>query len=410
MATTTFLSKINNGKSTITDNPLSAGALTINVTTASEFPSSGQFLVTIWDDTTYPLNPTGDPGMELILCDSRSGAVITVNSSGRGYGGTSASSHASGSAIAVLITKEHFTEHETAINALETLWQTMVAQAGLVNGKLSVTVASNNLTVAFKTLAGSDPSTTDPIYVRIGSSIRSITAAISKTLNAGTNYFNSGASILATKEVDYFAYAIWNTTGTPAVSLGFARFPVVGKTYADFSSTATNEKHMSVSSAPNSTDDVEVVGRFNATLSATASFNWSIPATAVVVHRPVYETRILAWVPTLAFPSGTWSPTLARAHYQISLGSKIKCWLNSGAATTGSADGDTLTWTAPMTPAGSATDLYLGTGCAVVAAALNGGFCVWRTSTSTFNVYKYDRSNFGLGTNRQFILEISYDF
>jgi hypothetical protein len=173
-------------------------------------------------------------------------------------------------------------------------------QGFLINGKIVTSVATNDLTVAIKTLAGNDPSTSDPVYCRIGNDVRAITTATSKTLNDGTNWFNSGSTSLATFEVDYFCYLIWNTTpATDRVDIGFARIPY-GRTYADFSGTTTNEKYLAFSGAdtPASTDEVEVVGRFNATLSATAAFNWSIPATSVIVNRPVFETRALTYAPT----------------------------------------------------------------------------------------------------------------
>lgn len=117
---TTFLGKKNNAKTTITNNPLTAGGLSITLASSSgsKFPT-GSFIATLWDDVTYPNNPTGDPNMELVLCDSRSGDTATVNASGRGYGGTTGVEHATGAAFAILISKEHFDEIESAINTLE---------------------------------------------------------------------------------------------------------------------------------------------------------------------------------------------------------------------------------------------------------------------------------------------------
>jgi hypothetical protein len=116
---TTFLEKKNNAKTTITNNPLTAGGLSITLASSSgaKFPTTN-FLATIWDAVTYP-DPGDDPQMEVVLCDSRSSDTVTVNASGRGYAGTTGVSHATGSAFRLLIMKEHMTEHETAINALE---------------------------------------------------------------------------------------------------------------------------------------------------------------------------------------------------------------------------------------------------------------------------------------------------
>jgi hypothetical protein len=102
---------------------------------------------------------------------------------------------------------------------------------------------------------------------------------------------------LATNEVDYFVYIGYNATD--GVTIGFARIPYA-RTYGDFSATTTNERYAAISTITTaaSSDEYEVVGRFNAILSATASFNWSIPGTSIVVCRPVYETRWLTFTPT----------------------------------------------------------------------------------------------------------------
>jgi hypothetical protein len=116
---TTFLEKKNNAKTTITNNPLTAGGLSITLASSSgaKFPTT-TFLGTLWDAVTYS-DPGDDPAMEVVLCDSRSSDTVTVNASGRGYAGTSAVEHATGSAFRLLIMKEHMTEYETAINTLE---------------------------------------------------------------------------------------------------------------------------------------------------------------------------------------------------------------------------------------------------------------------------------------------------
>lgn len=169
------------------------------------------------------------------------------------------------------------------------------------NGKISATVSSNNLTVALKTLAGTDPSATDPVTVRIGSTVRTITAALSVTKNAATNWFGSGGAAYAAKEMDYFAYLIWNTTpATDVFDIGFSRISY-GNVYSDFSGTTTNEKYLAYgnASAPTATDNVINIGRFAATLSAGAGYTWTVPTftTANLIQRPIYETRWLTFAP-----------------------------------------------------------------------------------------------------------------
>jgi len=168
----------------------------------------------------------------------------------------------------------------------------------LINGKIVPSVASDNLTVAIKGLDGNDPSATNPVYCRIGDTIRSITAALSVTKDAGTNWCNAGAAELATQEIDYFVYLGYNATD--GVVIGFSRIPGASE-YDDFSSTTTNEKYCAISTIANAAagDDYELIGRFAATLSAGAGYTWSVPTftNKNLIQRPIYETRWLDWVP-----------------------------------------------------------------------------------------------------------------
>jgi hypothetical protein len=172
-------------------------------------------------------------------------------------------------------------------------------QGFLINGKISPTVSGNNLTVAIKTISGGDPSATDPVYCRIGDTVRSITAALSVTKNSGTNWMNLGSSELAAKESDLFVYLGYNATD--GVVIGFSRFPGASQ-YSDFSTTTTNEKYCAISTITTAalTDYYEIVGRFAATLGVSATYLWTVPTyTAInLIQRPIYETRELTWLPT----------------------------------------------------------------------------------------------------------------
>lgn len=169
-------------------------------------------------------------------------------------------------------------------------------QGFLINGKIETSVASSDLTVAIKTLAGSDPSASSPVYCRIGNTVRSITSALSVTKNDATNWFGSGAAGLATQEIDYFVYLGYNATD--GVVVGFARIPWA-RVYGDFSTTSTNDTYCAISTITTaaSTDEYEVVGRFNAILSAGAGYTWSLPATSIIINRPIHETRLLQYTP-----------------------------------------------------------------------------------------------------------------
>jgi hypothetical protein len=172
-------------------------------------------------------------------------------------------------------------------------------QGFLINGKIVPSVAANDLTVAIKGMDGNNPSASNPVYCRIGDTVRTITAALSVTKNDGTNWFNSGSAELATKEVDYFVYLGYNATD--GVVIGFARIPYANR-YDGFSATSTNERYCAISTITNAAagDYYEVIGRFAATLSAGAGYTWTVPTfTALnLIQRPIYNTRYLTYAPT----------------------------------------------------------------------------------------------------------------
>lgn len=172
----------------------------------------------------------------------------------------------------------------------------------LINGKIVPSVASNNLTVAIKTMAGADPSASSPVYVRIGDTIRSITGALSTpSLNAGSNWMNAGSAELATKEIDYFVYLIWDTVAT-TIKIALSRIPY-GNVIGDFNVDGTNEKGIPGHANFTVTDTVVNIGRFSATLSAGAGYTWTVPTFTAsnLIQRPIYETR---WLSLTAPPFG----------------------------------------------------------------------------------------------------------
>jgi hypothetical protein len=253
-------------------------------------------------------------------------ATLNVNSLGaktiKRYGTTdlSAGDIAAGQVITVIYDGTNFLLKNWAQGSATAsiLTTTQFAPQGfLLNGKISVTVSSNNITVAIKGMDGNDPSSSNKVYCRIGDTVRTISAALSVTKNAGTNWFGSGATKLATKEIDYFVYLGYNATD--GVLIGFARIPTA-RQYSDFSSTSTNERYCAISTITTaaSSDYYELIGRFAATLSATASFNWSVPAyTALnLIQRPIFETRWLIYAPTYTGFSS--SPTGGTDRYRIS--------------------------------------------------------------------------------------------
>lgn len=276
----------------------------------------------------------------------------------------------------------------------------------MFNGKLVVTVASNNLTVALKTLGGSDPSTADPVYVRIGDTLRSVTSALSVTKNAATNWCNAGAAEHATKEIDYFVYLGYNATD--GVVIGFSRFPGA-YSYDDFSTTTTNEKYCAISTIANAvaTDYYEVVGRFAATLSAGAGYTWSVPTYTAknLIQFPIRETRWLDWLPTYTGYGGMTGYTTVTTHakYKLSIRS-CEFEIYASGTTTGSGD-SFINFSVPFTPVVT-TSAYHSRACFVYDAAYLIGF--FRSATTTIAVGKYNLANWVIGAGRVIAGEMTY--
>ena len=268
-------------------------------------------------------------------------------------------------------------------------------QGFLINGKIVVTDAAG-ITVAIKTLAGTDPSATDPVYVRIGDTVRTISAALSVAKADGTNWCNSGGAELATKEVDYFVYLGYNATD--GVVIGFSRYPGANS-YDDFSATTTNEKYCAISTitTATATDYYEVIGRFAATLSAGAGYTWSVPTyTAInLIQRPIYETRTLSWLSAYsASGSMTFTSVSGVPRYKVRTN---HCFINDDCGgTTGGSAGVALYGTLPFTASG-----YNSIGCKAVDNGQKMG--IGRIiNTNSIEVYTDGGGNWTLGAARGF--------
>lgn len=232
----------------------------------------------------------------------------------RGVEGSTGRIHANLVDVAWVLTESHINnlnaavvaEHSeagvhTAISKLA--YSTLnLASGQMLNGKIAPSVSSNDLVVALKGMDGNDPSATNPVYIRIGDTIRTLTAARSITLADGTNWFNSGSPELATKEIDYFVYAVWQAADS-TLHIGVSRIPY-GTVFGDFvgGGSFTDERYWNGSGGSlTSTDNVTVIGRFAATLSAGAGYTWTVPTftSTNLIQRPIYETRFLSCTGTL---------------------------------------------------------------------------------------------------------------
>lgn len=231
----------------------------------------------------------------------------------RGVEGT-AQAHSAGATVNQFLTASMWN------NVMNYILDTASASNGLIGGKIVPTVASNNLTVAIKTLAGTDPSTSSPVGIWIGDTLRWITGALSYTANAGSNWANAGSAELATKEINYFVYVGYNATDN--IFIGWSRIPYAN-TGADVSGAVANEKVLMSNWTTNKDANSTLVniGRFAATLSAGAGYTWTVPTFNAnnLIQRPIFETRVLDCTATIAPESGSFTnqPTVVYAKYQI---------------------------------------------------------------------------------------------
>ena len=107
-----MFSKKNNAKTTINQTGgLNTTDLTVTVNDISKLSDTPDFLCTLWDKENYP-DPSDDSNMEIIKITDINGSTLTIE---RGQEDSTAKTHASGSAIEMLITAGIFTEIEDAI-------------------------------------------------------------------------------------------------------------------------------------------------------------------------------------------------------------------------------------------------------------------------------------------------------
>jgi len=274
----------------------------------------------------------------------------------------------------------------------------------LINGKLAVTDAAG-ITVAIKTLAGNDPSPTDPVYCRIGDTVRSITSALSRALADGTNWMNLGSAELATKEADLFASLVYDSNSS-SVGLTWSRIPYANL-ISDFSATTTNEKYCAGYSDFTTTDEVENIGRFAATLSAGAGYTWTVPTFTAsnLIQRPVYETRWLTWLPVYT-GNGTLTFTATSSNktkYKITGNS---CFVqHSVIGTTGGTTNTDIYIKLPFTCIDSSNYFT-----SIHAQFYDAGWVAPTPSTVVGNlVYAIKGSNWGIGTGRYILTQGEYE-
>jgi hypothetical protein len=267
---------------------------------------------------------------------------------------------------------------------------------------ITPSISSNNLTIAIKYIDGGDCGPSERVTFRIGDTEYTLNTSASYTKNAGTNWHNSGSTMFAGKDVDYFVYAIAETGAAEGLKFGHCRIPGA-LSMSDMQSSSTNEKYIAGNYTNfNGTDKVVQIGRFRARLSGTASFNWSIP-TVKVVNYPIFETDWLTYLPTYSATAPMTFGTVITdmAIYQLrGFCQEVKADFHG---TTGGTATNVITFTLPLSTNGIVSGLGYGTAYVLDAVASAG---YWRTGAvlpiglAGLEVLKADETVFGLGASR----------
>lgn len=149
---------------------------------------------------------------------------------------------------------------------------------GMVNGQISASVTSNDLTITLLTLAGATPSAGDPVYATINGITHTITYAVTLTKNEGTNYGSAGDM----GDRNWYVYLGYDT-GTSTVIITASQIPYAN--YAGtFSTTATSYK-TTLNTDIDGVEAVVNVGMIRATLGAGAPYQWYMGGTSLAYVR-----------------------------------------------------------------------------------------------------------------------------
>lgn len=284
----------------------------------------------------------------------------------------------------------------TLIQAVRALLNT--PSGGVLNGKFSVTVASNNITVALKGLNGSDPSSTNTVSVVIGGVVRIVSAALSVTVNAGADIMNLSAVETMTKATDFNIVMGYNATD--GVTIGFCR-KFGNRKYSQWSTTSTNDNYLALSNRTTAAADdaYENVGRFEAAMSSSGSgYLWSVPTFTNdnLIHTPCNETRWMDFVPAVSC-SGSMahaSDNVYLAKYKVvgnsfQLNMKVETVLSSTMS-------NEVRLTMPLTAVSTDTCPPL-VGSVAYGAGTFSGVTFWQT-TRQMIARRYDSANYTAST------------
>lgn len=253
--------------------------------------------------------------------------------------------------------------------------------------KVTPTASAGSLTLTLTHGDGEAPSAGRPLDILIDGVYRSVTASLTVTLSAGTNWASHGSSKFATLEHDWFVYAGYNATD--GVVIGTS--PIChARKYGDFSTTSTAETYCKISTITNaaSSDPYTVIARFAATLSAGSAYTWTVPTytSANLIQAPIYETEWRTWVsvPTQGYST---APTGTVYQYQLQ---NSNCLISMRETTNGiSNTNGAAIYPLPYTAKTISNGLWFGFAFIVNNSTTDAaGYCYVASGTSTISFWR----------------------
>lgn len=165
----------------------------------------------------------------------------------------------------------------------------------ILNGTLTVTMAANAVTVALKTLAGSDPSASDPVSIVFRSAtattgnyaVRSVTAALSVVISSGSSLgtLNNTLSRIYVGALDNAGtveLCVWNPVNTSGL-FSVSESDLISTT-AEGGAGAADSAHVPYSTTARSNVYARYLGYFEST-QVTAG-TWASAATKIQLMGP----------------------------------------------------------------------------------------------------------------------------
>lgn len=215
----------------------------------------------------------------------------------------------------------------TTITATPTWTSTTDSSRQLANLGLAASVAGNALTIALKTKAGTDPTTSDRVQVGFRSStvtagtynIRTITGALSVTVSSGSTLGQVNA------QPQYVWVYLIDNAGTPELAVSGSRLfdeNSVQSTTAEGGAGAADSATVLYSTTARSNVPIRLIGRIKSTQATAGTWATTPSEVSTTDLQPVQE-RSSVWVYTFNGYGSTNTKIVRFASTVVNTGSAI---------------------------------------------------------------------------------------